>query len=74
MVAENADRPPDEREAVAGQIGDGSAHSERNSTKPNPYVAFACAFADDSFADEVDAYIAAERQRQRQVAAARARE
>jgi hypothetical protein len=35
----------------------------------NPYLAAAGMFADDSFADEVDAYIAAQRERERQDAA-----
>jgi hypothetical protein len=34
----------------------------------NPYRAGAGMFADDSFADEVDAYIAAEREREREEA------
>jgi len=42
--------------------------------KQNPYLAFAGIFADDSFADEVDAYIAAERQRERDEAAREANE
>jgi len=42
--------------------------------EPNPYLAFAGIFADDSFADEVDAYIAAERQRKRDEAAQEANE
>jgi hypothetical protein len=37
---------------------------------PNPYLAVAGTFADDPFADEVDAFIAAERQRERDAAAA----
>jgi hypothetical protein len=39
---------------------------------PNPYLAVAGAFADDPFGDEVDAFICAERQRERDAAAAEA--
>lgn len=39
---------------------------------PNPYLALADSFADDPFADEVEAFIEAERQRERDAAAAEA--
>lgn len=53
------------REALPGD----PSHAE---SEPNPYLATAGLFAGDSFAEDVEAFIAAERQREREEAASEA--
>lgn len=58
--------------AQAASVGDTDADARRVAGlqgEANPYLAAAGMFADDSFADEVDAYIAAQRAREREEAA-----
>ncbi len=55
-------------EPVPGAGGDG--HSiQIQPAEQNPYLAAAGMFADDSFAAEIDAYITAQREREREEAA-----
>jgi hypothetical protein len=64
-----------EQARSAARVGSaqGAAGSARDSSgepaERNPYLAAAGIFADDSFAAEVDAYIAAQREREREEAA-----
>jgi hypothetical protein len=61
------------RLAAPGGSAQGAADGTRDisdrQSEHNPYLAAAGIFADDSFAAEVDAYIAAQREREREEAA-----
>lgn len=61
---------------VRAEVPDGTYNSpsrlDENDPEYNPYIAFAGVFRDDPFADEVEAYWQAERQRERDEAAAEA--
>jgi hypothetical protein len=60
------------RLAAPGGSAQGAADGMRDisnrQSEQNPYLAAAGIFADDSFAAEVDAYIAAQREREREEA------
>jgi hypothetical protein len=57
-----------ERARIAAHA-DAASPAIGTAAERNPYLAAAGMFADDSFADEVDAYIEAERAREREEAA-----
>jgi hypothetical protein len=63
LLAHLLERARNAAQAEPASTGNGT------SAEPNPYLAAAGMFADDSFADEVDAYIAAQREREREDAA-----
>jgi len=64
--------PNDVRADKAGDARHRQLTHDENDSEYNPYLALAGIFEDDPFADEVDAYVEAVRQRQRDEAAAEA--
>jgi len=64
------------KEAIASEAITDDAQNARVSARPEPDLldAISGLFVNDSFAEEVDAYIRAERQRERDEAAREARE